>query len=302
MKILIQHLRKAGVCLCLILTATLAKAQQPFTYTQYMDNLTPLNSAFSMLQSGGSVNTLVRKQWVGVPGAPTSYLFNADLPIDGINAKAGLIASNDVLAIETLTEVNAFFAKAIRLTQNANLAVSLNAGFRNYVAKYSQVDSSDPVFANDIREIKPNVGFSTMLYTDNYFIGLSVPELNVRDLGTASAQNDDTNFRNHYYFTAGFATKLNDDYKFKYAGVLSYSRGVPVAEDISGILYIRQTLGIGVNYRTDNEVAGILSVNFDNFRLGYSYQFGTTSTNIGGFGNGTNEITLAYRFGKKAGQ
>jgi type IX secretion system PorP/SprF family membrane protein len=301
MKILLHNIKKAGIgsMLLLLLLTFAAKAQQPFNYTQYTENLTPLNSAFSMLQSGGSVNTLVRKQWVGVPGAPTSYLFNADLPIDGINAKAGLIASNDALAIETTTEVNAFFAKSIRLTQSTNLAVSLNAGFRSYAAKYSEVDASDQVFANDIRETKPNVGFSTMLYTDQYFIGLSVPELNVRDLGTASAQNDDANFRNHYYFTAGFATKLNDDYKFKYAGVLSYSRGIPVAGDISGILYIRQTLGIGVNYRTDNEVAGMLSVNFDNFRLGYSYQFGTTTSNIGGFGNGTNEVTLGCRFGRK---
>jgi hypothetical protein len=37
---------------------------------------------------------------------------------------------------------------------------------------------------------------------------------------------------------------------------------------------------------------------FANFRLGYSYQFGTASNNIGGFNNSTNEITLTYRFGQ----
>jgi type IX secretion system PorP/SprF family membrane protein len=298
MKIHIQPLKKAGICFLLVLLVSIAKAQQPFNYTQYMDNLTPLNPAFSLTQPGGAINTLVRKQWVGIPGSPTSYLLNGYLPIQSIDAKAGIIASNDELAIERLTEVNAFFAKAIRLNGNNSLAVSINAGFRNYVAKYSEVDSSDPVFANDVRQTQPNIGFGVMLYSDKYYIGLAVPEINIRALGNAS-QQDDTNFRNHYYFSAGLTTDVSADYQLKYAGLVSYSRGIPVAADVSTLFYIKHALGIGVNYRTDNEVAGILAVDVDQFHLGYSYQFGTTSSNIGGFSNATNEVTVGFRFGKK---
>jgi type IX secretion system PorP/SprF family membrane protein len=298
MKTILYNLKTALVCFLFLLLFTTAKAQQPFAYTQYMDNLTPLNPAYSMLQKDGSINTLVRKQWVGVPGSPTSYLFNGNLPIQSINGSAGLIVSNDEVAIEHLTEVNAFFAKAIQLDQKNSLAVSMNAGFRNYVAKYSEVDSSDPVFGNDVRQTQPNVGFGVMLYSDQYYVGLSVPELNVRNLGDAS-QQDNADFRNHYYLAAGIATELNEDYRFKYSGLVSYTRGVPVLADVSGIVYLKKTLGLGVNYKTDNEVAGILSIDLDQFHIGYSYEFGTTSANIGGFGNATNEVSLGYRFGKK---
>jgi type IX secretion system PorP/SprF family membrane protein len=299
MKIFISRFKKNGICLTLLLVfaAIAANAQQPFVYNQYMDNLTPINPAYSLLQKGGSINTLVHKQWVGIQGAPTTYLVNGSIPIESINATAGLMASNDVVAIEHLNEVNLFFAKGIRLSEKGALAVSINAGFRNYVARYSEVDSSDPTFANDVRETKPNVGFGVMYYSDFYYIGLSVPEFSIRDLGTASAQ-DNNNFKNHYYLSGGIATEINDDFKFKYAGLVYYAKGVPMSAQVSGMFYIKSTLGLGVNYQTDNEVAGILSLNFNKLHFGYSYQFGTTSVNVAGFHNGTNEVTLGLRFGK----
>jgi type IX secretion system PorP/SprF family membrane protein len=298
MKTRVYNLKKTLVCFLLVFAFMAVKAQQSFNYTQYMDNLTPLNPAFSLTQAGGSINTLGRKQWVGVQGSPTSYLLNADAPVESINGKMGIIASNDALAIEHLTEVNAFFAKSIKLNATNSLAVSLNAGFRNYVAKYSEVDSADPVFANDVRETTPNIGFGVMLYSDKYYIGLSVPELNVRNLGNASVQ-DNTNFRNHYYFAAGLTSPISNDYEIRYAGLAAFSSGVTTVGDISALLNIKHTLGIGADYRTTNEVAGIVSINVDQFHLGYSYQFGTTSSNIGGIGNATNEVTVGFRFGKK---
>jgi hypothetical protein len=48
-----------------------AQAQnQSFSFTQYMDNLTPLNPAYSLLDKANPVNTMARKQWVGINGAP----------------------------------------------------------------------------------------------------------------------------------------------------------------------------------------------------------------------------------------
>ena len=49
--------------LCLLFTgfaiSLKAQQQQEFGYTQYMDNLTPFNQAYSMLDKNGSVSALV---------------------------------------------------------------------------------------------------------------------------------------------------------------------------------------------------------------------------------------------------
>ncbi len=290
-----------GLCLLLVITGNRAVAQQQsFSYAQYMDNLTPHNPAYSLLDKAGSINTLASKQLVGIDGAPTTFLLNANLPIDAINGAVGLIVFNDKVAIENETEFNAYFAKAIQVGSNGFLAVSLNAGLRDYVANYSQLAADDPTFRTDVRQVKPNVGFGVMYYTDRFYLGLSVPELTITSLGTASVQNN-TNFRNNYYFAGALLTDVSEDIKFKPATLVSYTKGVPVIADFSGTFYLKETLGLGLNYRTNKQAAGIITINVDSFHIGYSYQFGTSSANLGGFNNATNEVTLGYRFGKASG-
>jgi type IX secretion system PorP/SprF family membrane protein len=274
---------------------------QQFSFTQYMDNLTPLNPAYSLLDQAGSINTLARKQWVGIDGAPTTFLINANIPVASISGAAGLIVMNDQVAVEHQTEANVYFAKAIQLGQNNYLGVSLNAGIRNYVANYSSVGPTDPAFANDVRETKPNIGFGVIYFSDWYYLGVSVPELTITSLGTASVQNNN-NLKNHYYFTGAFITDMGEDFKVKPSILFSYAKGVPLITDFSSILYIRETLGIGANYRLNQEMAGIMTLNLNNFHIGYSYQFGTSSRNLGGFNMATHEVTLGYRFGKGIGK
>ena len=283
-----------------VVSTKVAAQQQPFSYTQYMDNLTPINPAYSLLDEAGSLNTLASKQLIGINGSPTSFLINGDVPLPSMTAATGFSLLSDQLAIEKEIELNAYFAKAIQVGAEDYLAVSLNAGFRNYVALYSSLEGSqqDQEFSVDVRQTKPNVGFGIMYYTDWYYIGLSVPELTVTSPGTASVQNNNDNFSNHYYFAAAMLTSLDDDFKFKPAALVSYSSGVPVVADLSGTIYLKEVLGVGVNFGTDKTMAGILTINFDQFHIGYSYKFSIGSQDLGGVNNATNEVTLYYRFGK----
>lgn len=283
----------------ILLTIThVSRAQQLFSYTQYMNNLTPLNPAASLLDKAGSISAVLRKQWTGIEGSPSAFMGNLNLPIKNIGAASGLTILNDQFAVEHLTEVNAFFAKSIQLSQGQFLSVSLNAGIRRYSPNYSSLDPIDPQFRNDVRETKPNIGFGIMYFSNHYYLGVSAPEFTTRSLGTASAINN-TNFRSHYYFSGAYLFGMdNDDIRAKPAALATYSKGVPFVLDLSTTIYIKNTLGFGVNYRTNNEMAGILSFTSDLYKLGYSYQFGTSSNNIArGFKNNTHEITLIYRFG-----
>jgi type IX secretion system PorP/SprF family membrane protein len=286
------------IACCFTIGVFSAKAQT-FTYSQYMDNLTPVNPAYSLLDKDGSVTGVVRKQYVGVNGSPTTYLLNGSLPISSIGASAGLIVQNDELAIEKLTQINAFFAKSIHLNENSYLAVSLNAGFKSYKANYSQtanIDPNDPSFATDISESKPNMGFGVMYYSDKFYLGLSLPQLTLSSLGTASLQ-DNSNFKSHYYFTGAYLFDLAEDFKLKPAALVGYAKGQPTTADISGTVYVKNIFGVGLNYHSTGEMAGIFSVNFDQLHVGYSYQFGTGST-VSGFRNATHEVMLTYSFGK----
>ena len=285
-----------SLSLLLITSGSVFAQQQIYSYSQYADNLTAINPAYSMLDKAGSVSVLGRKQFIGIDGAPSSLMFNANFPVESINSATGIYVLNDQAAIEHQIEFNAFFAKGIQLTQTSYLAVALNAGVRNYVGNYSQLDALDPQFMNDVRETKPNIGFGVMFYSANYYLGLSVPEFTIRSLGTASEQQANY-LRTHYYFTGAYLADVSDDVKFKPATLLSYVNGSPVLANVSGTFYLKEQLGIGLNYRTDKKAAAMLSVIGKAFRVGYSYQFGTSSNNLGGVNINTHEVSISYRFG-----
>jgi len=274
--------------------------QQIYNYSQYADNLTAVNPAYSILDKAGSVSVLGRKQFIGIDGAPSSLMLNANFPIESINGAAGVYVLNDQAAVEKQIEANVFFAKGVQLTQTDYLAVALNLGVRNYVGNYSQLDATDPQFMNDVRETKPNIGFGVMLYSTNYYLGLSVPEFTIRSLGTASQQQANY-LRTHYYFTGAYLADVSDDVKVKPATLVSYVNGSTVLANISGSLYLKEQLGIGLNYRTDKKAAAMLSVIGKAFRVGYSYQFGTSSNNLGGVNITTHEVSISYRFGNVTG-
>lgn len=297
-----KHIKYICRILCLLMlcmgSTALAQQQRLYNYNQYAQNLTPVNAAYSLLDKASSISVLGSRQLVGIEGAPQSFMLNASFPLISSDAAMGFYVMNEKIAIENQTAFNAFFAKAIQLTAKDFLSVALNAGVRNYTGNYSQLDPYDPQFNADIRETRPNIGFSVMLYSNNYYVGLSVPELSIRTLGTASAEQPNY-LRSHYYFTGGYITDVNDYLKIKPATLILYTPGSPLVGNFSATAYLKEQLGFGANYRTDKTAAGTLSFLSTSFRLAYSYQFGVSS-NPTGTNTTVHEVGITYRFGNTA--
>jgi type IX secretion system PorP/SprF family membrane protein len=270
-----------------------AMAQEPFTFTQYMNNLTPVNNAYATTDNAANINVIGRRQWVGIDGAPQSFMLNASTPISGIGSSAGLVVLQDKIGSENLTEINAFFAKKVQLSGTNFLSASINAGFRNHKITYSSLDPTDPKFQNsDVNESITNLGFGVMLYGSNYYVGLSLPRLSLSSNSNATP--------NAYYLTGAYIKNMGTDFKLKPSVLLTYQgNALPLEYNLSATLFVKDAVGIGFNYRNDNALAGILSVNATkNIQFGYSYQFSVGKYPVGSINNTTQEITLSYRFGK----
>ena len=287
----------AVLCLCYTFKSS-AQSTIPFSYSQYMNNLTPINSAYAMVDQAGSITGAVRKQFTGIEGAPSTYLVNANIPLPGLGAATGFIVQSDQIAIEKQIEANFFFAKSIQLDDRNFLAVSANAGISSYKANYLLIDNNnDPLFNTNVNETQPNAGIGMLLYSDTYYIGLSMPQLTFRSLGTASVQGDNY-FRNHYYLAGAYLAELSDDFKFKPSGLAVYTKGTPITANITGIIYMKDLLGFGAGYTTNSQASFLLDVNVGNLHIGYSYQVGTNGSNLNGYNNAIHEIMVGFRFGK----
>ncbi|WP_130858374.1 PorP/SprF family type IX secretion system membrane protein [Olivibacter jilunii] len=293
-----------SVIAVLLLHLTFTKAQQAPTYNQYANQPTALNPTASLLRPDGEVALLGRKQWVNLEGAPTSYWMTAHAPWHKFNAAIGLNVRHESLAIENATELSAFLAKSVRLSENEYLAMSMSLGVSFYNGSFSQVDPNDPAFRSDIRESTALMGFGVLLYRpEGYYVGLSMPRLALSDLGSGGDINRQYNFSNQYHLMGGAVLRLDQSFDIKPAFLASYIPGVPLQADFSAMIYVQKKAGLGLNARTNSDLSALLEIMVGPLKLGYSYQFNSNDNPLKRrIDNATHEVGLSYRFGSgKAG-
>lgn len=290
---------KQLLTITLLITAIATHAQQPLTYTQHGQIQTAINPAASLLQQAGAIAVIGRRQWVGLDGAPTVFWGSMHFGLQADGATAGINIRQESLAIEKLTEAAAFFAKSVRISASEYLALSLNAGVSYMNGNYSGLDPIDPTVREDVRETDALVGFGLFLYRpERYYVGLSLPRLMLGNLGiTGDARY---NFRNIYHLHAGALFALGMDFHFRPSLLVTYSESLRPQVDASAMFFIKRAFGMGMNIRSDGELAGMAQFNFGGFRLGYAYQFNPKNEPLNrSMNNSTHELGLTYWFGKQ---
>jgi len=290
--------RRSKLISCLLVATCSANAQQTNWSNQYMTNPTPYNIAYATLErDGGSLHLLGRRQWVGINGAPSSVLINANLALPTFSANTGLTILYDEIGAERLTEASAFFAKAVQLDENLQLAASLKVGIRHYTAHYSQLDPFDVKFREDLVQTSPTMGLGVMLFQPNHFyVGASLPRLNIRELGDASTDRAH-HFRHTWHLIGAYLFEVDRDITLKPVSLISYTKTLPVSLDFSLSSYFKQQFGVGAGYRSSGDIVGLLDyLSPVGFRVGYTYQTAVGNNRNTLLRGVTHEISLGYYF------
>lgn len=69
--------------------------------------------------------------------------------------------------------------------------------------------------------------------------------------------------------------------------------GTPLSLDVSANVLYNDRFELGVAYRLDDSVSGLMSLSVrPNLRIGYAYDY--TTSNLGQFNSGTHEVFLLF--------
>jgi type IX secretion system PorP/SprF family membrane protein len=275
------------------------KAQQDPQFTHYMYNMNVINPAYATDNEGViNLGGLYRTQWVGAVGAPKTATVFAHSPI-AKRVEMGLSFVNDAIG-DVVHENNIYvdFAYVIPVSDRNKLSFGVKGGitlfdvsFNNF--KYTD-EQADPAFANNINKNFPNVGAGTFFFSDNYYLGFSVPNLlTTKHIDRQDGIQSTGVEAIHYFFTGGYVFDLNPNLKFKPAFMAKGVSGSPLSMDLTGNFLINNRFELGAGYRWDDSVSGL--VNFyvtPSLRIGYSYDY--TLSNLGQYNSGTHEIFLLF--------
>ena len=275
-----------------LVTATIYGQQRP-QYTQYMYNTQTLNPGYTGTQGKLAASLLYRSQWVGIDGSPETQSFSAHgLVKDRIGL--GLTLLNDNLGATNNFEVNANFAYHVKTGMSTTLSFGLNAGLDIFNVDYSKGNFSnelDPVFQENLNEVRPIVGAGVFYYGAKWYLGASSNNL----LNSQIYKDDETVIerKSQYYLMGGYVFDLSQSVKFKPAMLAKLVSGAPLSVDVSANFLLRERLSLGLAYRYDDAISALAGFHItDNFFLGYAYDYSVTG--LENYNDGSHEIILTY--------
>ncbi|PTS90333.1 hypothetical protein DBR27_21730 [Flavobacterium sp. HMWF030] len=279
---------------------TSASAQQDPEYTHYMYNMSVVNPAYAtgvpaMLNLGG----LYRTQWVGAVGAPKTFTFFGHTAVTD-KVEVGLSLVSDDIGDGAKKENNFYadFAYVLNLGGKNKLSLGLKAGFSSIQTNFNGFRFTDPqtdlAFADNLNVTKPNIGVGAYYFRDNFYVGLSAPNLlSTKHIEEKSGINAYGSESIHTFLTAGYVFQINDMVKLKPAFMSKFVTNAPISVDLTANVLYNNKFELGAAYRINDAVSALMNINVTpSLRVGYAYDH--TLSNMGQFNSGTHEIMLLF--------
>lgn len=271
--------------------------QQDAQYSQYMFNQLAYNPAYAGSRGVVSGVLLLRRQWLGLDGSPTTGTFSLHAPSRNLRHGFGLGFIHDRIGVTRQNHLTGNYAYRIPVGAN-HLALGLSGGINHFANMYSQltpleVDQLNP--GTNQAVVLPRLGTGAYFHSERFFLGVSVPNLlssyyKFKDpmLADVAAQE-----KNHYFGTIGGAIPLGSKLDFRPSVVAKFVENTPFQMDLNAALFYDQKLWVGVGYRTGDAVVGMIELVFSNgMRLGYGYDY--TLSRLTEVNSGSHELMLGF--------
>lgn len=268
-------------------------AQQDPMFTQYMHNPVSINPAYA--GSRGTLNAVMmnRQQWVGIDGAPKTLTLSVNSPFINYNVGIGFSLLYDQIGPTKQVGIYTDYAYHLKLTDKVKISFGIKGGFNMYdintlILRGSQFEDNPKVE----KMYLPNFGMGSYLYSDKFYLGLSIPKM----LQNSLSDNRNTLLNKeerHYYFTGGLVLGICEDVKFKPSFTFRMVQGAPLSSELSGALLLHDRLWLGGMYRYAEALGAMIKFDISR-QLGLGYAYDMTLSRLGNYNQGTHEVYISY--------
>jgi type IX secretion system PorP/SprF family membrane protein len=287
------------ISLLILFTILPIFGQQDAQYTMYTHNMNVINPAYAGSKETLSIGLLGRTQWVGFEDAPKTFTANINAPVwERLGLGFSVIA--DKIGVVNEQNIYTDLSYSLPVGEKSKLALGIKGGISllsigdDIILPDTEV-SEDPVFQNNENKFYPNFGAGLFFYTDKFYTGFSIPNF-LSSTYYESSGNDNQPIAKelmHGFFTMGYVFTVNDNLKFKPATMVKAAMGAPLSIDLSANFLYKEKVEMGLNYRWDDSIAASFLLNaFDQFRVGYAYDY--TLSDLGSYNSGSHEILFLW--------
>ena len=259
-------------------------AQQQETYTQYIFNKYALNPAFGGTSKCPDIKFGTRLQWIGFEGAPVTSFFSYHTAIGYKDPRSknwhglGIYLVDDKTGFYNSTALYPSYTFHARISHQVVASAGFFIGIRNLTSGIS--GNSDPILAPTTRIIFPDLGAGVLVYSPEWFVGLSIKQIYTNTVSTISDKGTTDNlykFRSRQYYLTLAKWIEAHAFSFSYTPsvLIKYHESVSPSVDLSIMFhYIENRFSLGATYRVGDGIAAMLQFNLlKKLSVGYAYEF-----------------------------
>lgn len=293
-----------------LLTTPRADAQVDAQFSQYYEARHYYNPAAIGTNDLLNIRGGTRMQWVGIDGAPRTFIVGAEMPFKLFNKRwgVGLVMQQESLGLYRNMNIGAQIGYQFKLLKG-RFSVGLQLGLVDEKFKGSGVyipddddyheSDDDAIPRSDIGGTAFDIGVG-VLYTHRLFwAGVSLTHANSPTI-TMNAETGEGGSEKNYEFQAGrvlyFMAGSNIPIKntlFEVMPSMLFKTDFQfwTAEATARVRY-NKMLTAGVGYRYNDAVIATVAAEFKGFFLGYSYDY--PISDIAKASSGSHEIFAGY--------
>lgn len=295
-------MKKLSLLLVLAAIFGSATAQQLPLYSQYMFNRMLLNPAVTGSESGIPISLTARQQWVGIENAPSTQVLSAHTLLNNGTMGVGGMIYSDGFGTENRIGIQGNYAYFLPVFADSKLGFGLSFQVFQYQLDYRDMvalDENDPAISTYSRESSwlPETDFGIYLYNDRYFAGLSANQMIELPVKIGGEEVELNRLARHYHLMGGYKLDLQNDFQIEPSALIKGTFQTPFQFDLNVRGIYQEYYWLGVSYRTDGNIVGMLGLQYEQIDFGLAVDFATSS--IRSYQNGSFELFVKYTIPKK---
>jgi type IX secretion system PorP/SprF family membrane protein len=280
------------------------RAQQLPLFSQYMFSDFFYNPAIAGTQAYSPFRSLIRNQWTGIAGAPNTQGLSFHTAIGDKPMGLGGYVFSDQIGPLTKTGLSASYAYHVKCTAKTHLSLGVSAMLYSVRINSSKLlfddagNTDNALVAGNLKAWYPNFSFGAYYYGDDFFAGISVPELMQTKVSSSSDFTVIQEVR-HYYISGGYTYHLNKDYTLQPSFLVKYVPTAPGEVDLNLLFEAFKKFSVGLSYRSGDAIVPMVGFRYKEvYRIGYAYDI--TTSHLSSYAKGSHEIMLGYDLVHKA--
>lgn len=283
--------------LLLALLSDPTQAQQIPNFSLYNMNHYLLNPAASGTTDRLPVSISYRKIWAGINNSPSVQYLSGNMKVAkdmGVGAKLFNYQAGPLRK----TGLEGTYSYHLSLgSGDTKLSFGLSLLLYQFFLNKSELvveDIDDEVFMGEEQMLVPDAGFGTYLYGNNYYVGISVPQLFQRNIDLKSDAVLQQEQVRHYYLHGGYIFETGSDFKIEPSVLLKFIEAGIFQADINALATYKDMVSLGVSYRTEEAMSFQLGYKNPDLFIGYAYDL--VLSGMQGNTSGSHEILFTYTF------